>query len=209
MLGYLTTSAETSGETAGMRERILEAATMLFYRQGFGSTSMNAIAAELDISAPALYWHFSSKQELCFEAIHAELERFVAGLRPPSKERQPSRQLAAFVAAYVVLKLRQSETLQTPGAAGVYSQLREALAPAQQERLDQLQREVVKQLRGILRRGVKAGEFEIENVTVTTFAVISMCEYVFNWFDPDGPLTMDAVAEEYQSLVLSMVGAGS
>lgn len=191
-----------------MRDRILAVATTLFYRQGFGSTSMNAIAAELDISAPALYWHFDSKQELCFVAISSELERFVAGLRPRSAKAPAKQQLSEFVSAYVILKLRQSENLKTPGAAGVYSQLREALAPAQRESLDELQRQVVKQLRGILRRGARAGELEVENVTVTTFAIISMCEYVFNWYDPSGPLSMDAVGEEYESLVLQMVGAG-
>jgi AcrR family transcriptional regulator len=207
MLDNLTTSPESVGETAGMRERILTVATTLFYRQGFGGTSMNAIATELGISGPALYWHFTSKQELCFEAIQDELERFVGGLRPPLKKATPTLQLSAFVSSYVVLKLQQSQTLKTPGAAGVYSQLVESLTPAQRATLDESQRKVIKQLRSILRRGVKAGEFKIENVTVSTFAIISMCEYVFNWFDPDGPLTMDAVGAEYQSLVLSMVGA--
>ncbi len=198
----------SDGDPAAMRDRILAVATTLFYRQGFGSTSMNAIAAELDISAPALYWHFNSKQELCFVAIRTELERFVAGLRPRSAKASPRQQLSEFVSTYVILKLRQSENLKTPGAAGVYSQLREALAPAQRESLDELQRQVVKQLRGILRRGARAGELQVENVTVTTFAIISMCEYVFNWYDPSGQLSMDAVGEEYESLVLQMVGAG-
>ena len=197
-----------AGDPAAMRDRILSAATKLFYRQGYGGTSMSMIATELDISAPALYWHFDSKQELCFVAIRSELERFVDGLLTPSAKGTPTVQLSAFVNAYVILKLRQSETLKTPGAAGVYSQLREALNPSQQASLDELQRQVVKQLRGILKRGVKAGEFSIDNVTVTTFAIISMCEYVFNWFDPGGPLSDAEVGEEYQSLVLTMVGAG-
>lgn len=189
------------------RDRILSVAATLFYRQGYGGTSMNSIAAELDISGPALYWHFGSKQELCFEAVRAELDRFVAGLAPASRESGPTAQLSAFVAAYVVLKLHQSETLATPGASGVYSQLRDSLTEAQRETLDVLQRKVVKQLRGILRRGQKAGEFRFDNLSVTTFAVISLCEYVFSWFDPSGRLSIAEVGEEYQALVLSMVGA--
>ncbi len=190
-----------------IRDRILSVATTLFYRQGYGGTSMNSIAAELDISGPALYWHFKSKQELCFEAIKAELDRFVSGLRPASREPGPTMQLSAFAAAYVELKLRQSETLDTPGASGVYRQLRDSLTQSQRETLDGLQRQVVKQLRGILRRGEKAGEFKIDNLTVTVFAIISLCEYVFSWFDPDGPLSIADVADDYRGLVLSMVGA--
>jgi AcrR family transcriptional regulator len=190
-----------------MRDRILSVATTLFYRQGYGGTSMNSIAAELDISGPALYWHFKSKRELCFEAINAELDRFVSCLRPASREDGATAQLSGFVATYVELKLRQSETLDTPGASGVYRQLRDSLTPAQRETLDGLQRQVVKQLRGILRRGDKAGEFKIDDLTVTTLAIISLCEYVFSWFDPSGPLSIADVAEDYQGMVLRMVGA--
>jgi AcrR family transcriptional regulator len=190
-----------------MRDRILSVATTLFYRQGYGGTSMNAIAAELDISGPALYWHFKSKQALCFEAIKAELDRFVSGLRPASRAADPTAQLSAFVAAYVELKLRQSETLDTPGASGVYRQLRDSLTPSQRETLDGIQRQVVKQLRSILRRGEKAGEFKLDDLTVTTFAIISLCEYVFSWFDPDGKLSIADVADDYRGLVLQMVGA--
>ncbi len=189
------------------RDRILAVAATLFYRQGYGGTSMNSIAAALDISGPALYWHFKSKQELCFEAVRAELDRFVSGLRPASRESDPAAQLSAFVAAYVGLKLRQSETLETPGASGVYRQLRDSLTQPQRETLDALQRQVVKQLRSILRRGDKSGEFKFDNLTVTTFAVISLCEYVFSWFDPDGPMSIGEVADDYRGLVLSMVGA--
>jgi AcrR family transcriptional regulator len=191
------------------RDRILAVATTLFYRQGYGGTSMNSIAAELNISGPALYWHFKSKQELCFEAVKAELDRFVSGLRPASREPGPAAQLSAFVGAYVELKLRQSETLETPGASGVYRQLRDSLTQAQRETLDGLQRQVVKQLRSILRRGQKAGDFEFEDLTVTTFAIITLCEYVFSWFDPDGPLSIAEVGDDYRGLVLAMVGAGA
>lgn len=190
-----------------MRDRIIGAARTLFYRQGFGDTSMAAIAAELDISAPALYWHFSSKQELCFVAVLTELERFVEPLTEPSAEPTASAELAAFVSTYVILKLRQSEALKTPGAAGVYSQLREALTSPQQKSLDKLQRQVVDQLRGILRKGSSSGEFQIVDLTVTTFAIISLCEYVFSWFDPSGPLSAAAVGEEYEELALKMVRA--
>ena len=192
-----------------MRDRILGVATTLFYRQGYGGTSMTAIAAELDISAPAIYWHFKSKRELCFEAVHRELERFVTGLRPASKKKWANEQLAQFVSTYVILKLQQSKTLETPGAAGIYSQLREALTKDQIESLDGLQRGVVDQLRKILRLGNRTEEFHVGDVTVTAFAIISMCEYVFNSFDPDGPLSVDAIGVEYQALVLSMVGYGN
>lgn len=46
------------------RASILEAATTVFTRYGYGRASMADIAAEAGLSRPALYAHFSSKEDV-------------------------------------------------------------------------------------------------------------------------------------------------
>jgi AcrR family transcriptional regulator len=46
------------------RERILQAARELFYREGINAVSVEAIAAAADTNKTTLYRHFSSKDEL-------------------------------------------------------------------------------------------------------------------------------------------------
>lgn len=48
----------------GARERILEAATSLFYRQGINATGMEQLAVVADVSKRTLYLHFQSKEAL-------------------------------------------------------------------------------------------------------------------------------------------------
>ena len=189
------------------RERIVKAAMALFYERGYRGTSLAAIAQELGISAPALYWHFSSKRDICFTAVYEELDRFAYALQPALQEPTPERQLGQFVRTYVLLKLHQNEWLREPGAVGAYRQLRQAMTARQRERLDALQRQVYQMLRGILERGRDAGQFRFEDLTATTFAVVTLCEYVFSWVQPGGRLAPDAVADIYRGLVLGMVGA--
>lgn len=45
-------------------EQILAAATRLFLEQGYGSTSLEAVAAEAGVTKPTVYSHFGSKQGL-------------------------------------------------------------------------------------------------------------------------------------------------
>ncbi|MBY0337851.1 MAG: TetR/AcrR family transcriptional regulator [Acetobacteraceae bacterium] len=56
--------------SAAKRERILDAARALFAESGLEGASLRAIAARAGYTAPALYFHFASK-----EAIYAELLR--------------------------------------------------------------------------------------------------------------------------------------
>jgi AcrR family transcriptional regulator len=188
------------------RERIVDVATKLFYRNGYRGTSMSAIAAEVGISAPALYWHFKSKQEICFTAVYEELGHFVYALKPASEEPSAEERLGRFVWTYVLLKLRQSEWLSAPGAAGAYRELRSSLTRKQGAQIDALQRQVLDQLRGVLDDGQASGAFRFDSQPVTAFAIVTLCEYVFSWFDPGGPLDAAQVADHYRTLVLSMVG---
>lgn len=66
---------KVSRETpASSREQILDAAAKLFGAKGYDATSVREIGAVLGFSAPALYHHFSSKEDLFF----ATYERGIA-----------------------------------------------------------------------------------------------------------------------------------
>lgn len=47
------------------REKIVEAASDLFYRQGYQATVVNQIVEQAGVSKPTFYAHFPSKEELC------------------------------------------------------------------------------------------------------------------------------------------------
>jgi AcrR family transcriptional regulator len=61
--------------SASTRERILDVAQDLFTDQGFDGTSMREIAQRLNISKPAIYYHFASKEEILM-ALHMRLHEF-------------------------------------------------------------------------------------------------------------------------------------
>lgn len=59
----------SSPEESPTRQRILNAAERLFAEDGYGGTSMPAIAAASGITAGAIYKHFASKEELFFLVV--------------------------------------------------------------------------------------------------------------------------------------------
>lgn len=67
----------TKEEAQETRERLLDAAEVLFQRDGVSVTSLNDIAREAGVTRGAVYWHFRDKADL-FDAM---LERAYAPIR--------------------------------------------------------------------------------------------------------------------------------
>lgn len=55
--------------------RILEVALELFTEQGYEGTSLREVAERLNLSTPALYYHYSSKDHLLISLVRPALER--------------------------------------------------------------------------------------------------------------------------------------
>lgn len=60
------------------RERLLEAATRLFYAQGYQAVGLDAILAESGVSKTSFYKSFSSIEELALACVKHHGERWVA-----------------------------------------------------------------------------------------------------------------------------------
>lgn len=83
------------------RDRLLAAASRLFYGEGIRAVGVNKIAAQAQVTKATLYAHFGSKDGLITEHLRArdqrwrcDLQRFLTG------QRDPAGQLVAIFAAY-------------------------------------------------------------------------------------------------------------
>lgn len=84
----------------GMRERILDAASVVTARHGIKKTTMEDVAREASCSRAGLYKHFASKDELLQALFLREVERFLDALRLRAEGvRGPQRLEEAFVFA--------------------------------------------------------------------------------------------------------------
>lgn len=63
-------------ESALLSDRILEVATRLFLRDGFGATSIEAVAKEAGISKRTFYHRFRGKEDLFEAAVRGLIERW-------------------------------------------------------------------------------------------------------------------------------------
>ena len=73
--------AETWRATAKAqrREQYLDAAAALFAERGFRGVSIDELGAAAGVSGPALYRHFSSKEDVLSQLLESASERLLAG----------------------------------------------------------------------------------------------------------------------------------
>jgi AcrR family transcriptional regulator len=74
-------------------QQMLDAAVQVFSVNGYHESSMDAIAAEAQISKPMLYLYYGSKEELFGACLNRELTRFVDVVRAEINFKQSPKDL--------------------------------------------------------------------------------------------------------------------
>ena len=74
-------------------QQMLDAAVQMFSVNGYHETSMDAIAAQAEISKPMLYLYYGSKEELFGACLDRELSRFVDSVRANIDFTKPPKDL--------------------------------------------------------------------------------------------------------------------
>jgi TetR/AcrR family transcriptional regulator, repressor for uid operon len=84
------------------RQRIIQAARLVFSERGYDGATFQAIAAQADLTRPAINHYFSSKRVL-FREVLGETNKFVigAGIKQAERETTLIGRLTAFISAAV------------------------------------------------------------------------------------------------------------
>ncbi len=194
--------ARRQGVGAPPRERseeVYAAALRLFTQKGYHATSMQDIAAAVGLYKGSLYHYIGGKEDLLvqvFERAMGSLISRVEGIVADSS-LSPSQQLRQVIEAHVDAVASNLDALT------VYLHDFRALAGAalvtvrdQRERYHCLVERIVE-------RGVRCGEFRAGDVGIATLGILGMCNWVVQWYRPDGRLGPGQVAEHFAEMVLS------
>ena len=185
----------------------MDAALHMFLQRGYRGTSMKALAAQVGVSAPAIYWYFSSKEELYVSVIEKAMQDFVTSVRGSMTESDPCDRLAQLVRAHVTWQLQQPDVAK---AFDLTVSVKSASHDIPSDRLASIKAmelEYVQVLRQVISDGQAQGVMRPSDVSSTAFAVVSLCEYVHTWFKPEGRLSVEEVADAYERMIRNMVEA--
>ena len=100
---------------SGGRDRLIEAAILLFARSGYSATSVASICAHAEVTKPVLYWHFENKEGLLAAVLETLNERWIEQVRAQSQiGATPLERLEGLLQEWRRLVIEQSPLLRLP-----------------------------------------------------------------------------------------------
>lgn len=163
---------------------------------------MRQLAEEVGVQSAAFYRYYPNKQELLFSVMREHMDRLLAAWLEESLQAENIKErLAAFIRFHIQYHIERRDDVHIANM-----ELR-SLSPDNLAIIVELRSTYENSLRDMLDEGVGTGEFDIEDVALTTRAIIAMTTGVNVWFRAGDRLTVSEVTESYVELGLRLVGA--
>ena len=189
--------------TNDTRERLITAAAGLFAERGYEQATLAAIGGAVGVTAPAMYRHFTSKDELLLAVLVTKLEEALAESEAALQERDPVARLRAVVGVQLDLRLRLRAGDAGPATFSI-GHLAALLPPESRVHVTDLVRRNIRTLSRVLREGRDRRVFKELDPSVTAFAIMGMLDAVL-WLRPRGRLRRPQLKEHFQRLAVEMV----
>lgn len=190
------TQSERKSERAAKREAVLRAAARAFSSRGFHNTSLDDIAADLNVSKPTVYYYGESKEALLADCYRAALETLDEVTRRTGEPDATGRaRLWVLIVAYAEAILSEYGRCLTRVPDTALS------APLRAE-VRAMKRTVDDRMRAVLDSGVADKSLRSTDTKLTAFAVAGALNAAALWFEEDGHSTARQIGEHYADLFI-------
>jgi AcrR family transcriptional regulator len=197
---------KVSKPTEASRRRLSQiyvVAAQLFCDKGFDATSMSDIADAVGITKAGIY-HFvpGGKKDLLFAVMSYGMDRLEENVITPARAiTDAEKRLRSIIINHARLITGGSGPDGNSPVTIVVDEV-SGLAPAQLRKINQRKRAYLDLVRGTLQQLKDEGKLKDVDVTVAAFSLFGMLLWLSRWFQPDGRLTSEQVADEINKIAL-------
>lgn len=180
-----------------MKDKITRVAIELFHQKGYFATSVSEIASQCGIQKASIYYHYPSKENILFHIQRVTMDELTGYLRGNLDGRDDiEARMRAAVRSHVRFHLhRQKETFIAN------SELR-GLTPAHYQEIVEKRDEYEQIFQQIIREGCETGVFAPVDVKILSYAILTLCNAGAIWYNPEGRMPVDTIADIYETFVL-------
>ena len=172
------------------RQAVLQAAAELFNERGFHATSLDDIAARLNVSKPTLYYYVKNKDEILLQCVSQGLEMTLEGIEASRQAGGNAvDQLRACMQVYAGI------VTQPFGMCLIRVGDEEVPEPSRTE-LRRMKSEIDHAFRRLVAQGVEEGSLAPCDPKMSAFVIAGALSWIGRWYQPGGDYTPEQIAQQ-------------
>ncbi len=176
------------------RDAVIRTAAHAFKENGFHNTSLESIAAALEVTKPTIYYYVENKEQLLFECFVAGLEPIRAALSEAKASPAPVRERLN-----MVLREYARAVASEFGWCMVRAEHQD-LSPSMSGKVRALKAEIDQGIRRLLREGVRDGSIGRCDVKMTAFALAGALNWIAHWYREQRSMSATQIADAFVNL---------
>jgi AcrR family transcriptional regulator len=173
------------------REAVIRAAARAFNLKGYHNTSLDDIAAALEVTKPTVYYYVSNKEQLLFECFVAGIEGIRAAFRQARSLEVPARERLQ-----AVLRHYGKAVASEFGWCMVRAEDQD-LSPDMSAHIKAMKSEIDQGIRRLLREGIQDGSIHPCDPKMTAFALAGALNWIAHWYRESQSMTGAEIAEAF------------
>src|SRR5277367_527066 len=176
------------------REAVIRAAAHAFHAHGYHNTTIDRIAAMLNVSKPTIYYYVANKEQLLFECFVAGLERIRGAIRLAQAAERPARERLDEVIRDYALAIASEYGWCMVRAEDL------DLSAEMSRKIKLLKSEIDQGIRRLLREGMRDGSIEPCDPRMTAFALAGALNWIAHWYRENRSMTGAEIADAFVTI---------
>lgn len=173
-----------------IEKEILKKSVGLIYKHGFVKATVRDIVKAVGINSSTVYLYFKNKNEILFRIIQDVGSGLISELHTAVEENEdPVECLRAMITRQITFTMQNFKKIK------IFLEEQEHLPPSLRKKVLEQYREIYDLYNSKIKELEEKGLLHHADKTVMTFTIFGMINWLYRWFDPNGRLSVEDVAE--------------
>ncbi|MDO8448410.1 MAG: TetR/AcrR family transcriptional regulator [Rhodoferax sp.] len=172
------------------RNAVLSTAAQLFNERGFHATSLDDIAARLNVSKPTLYYYVKNKDEILIECVRKGLHMMLEGI-------EETRNAGGKAIDQLMACMRVYTRIVTMDFGMCVIRVGDDELPQESRKeLRRLKSGIDMEFRRLVTEGIAEGSLQPCDPKIAAFVIAGALSWIGRWYQPGGEYTPDEIATQ-------------